>query len=755
MRYAASLLYGCAVAALTAIALGWVNAGLTLDSAIVSLCAGILALLMGCLHARRTTPESSRPRGWEWIPIVLFALFAGRAFLWLIFREGDELCVLSPNNLGDMSLHLTYIEYFANGAPFWPDNPIFAQGKLAYAAGVDIFNSLLLLAGLDTIRGLLWVGLSGAILTALALWQWGRGFALMGFLCIGGLLGWAAFAQTPGEPFFQDYPGLLKYDWAWKSPPLALLVTQRGFLFALPAGLFLLSSWRARYLRGGSEWRLPIIGELLLYASMPVFHLHTFLALSFVLACWFLCRRTPRLRLFGFIAAAFVPATILVYLTIGMFQSAPAPELSDMSQFDQPAAQSSSRILGWQPGWMVNDPLEKFDPWKQFAAEHPETAPWEGHGRFLFFWIGNFGLLTLLMPWAAWHLLRRTTKRPISPLWPWLGTLAFVFITPWLGQFPRYQLETLHAWILGSSAWDTFACVAFAGTAVFCLVGWILTRNAKRLAPGLRASLLAIASVLLLHAVLETIHARYPNVPVLRANALPLLVATIALVPLLTSMARRWQPDFTSAASFFPGLYLFFLCCNVKFAPHEWDNTKLMIWACLLVLPALWELMKAHWAVPIRAIVVFLLFFPGAIVLLGGLGSSYSGYSIAKLSELDGLRKATRDLPITESFAAEPTYNHPLLLIGRKLALGYPAHLWSHGIAYEEQQAHLDSLMQGEADWRVHAARLGVRYLFFGHRESARWPDSRQAWRDGAQILAQEADWTLFDLQSPPLPITE
>ena len=64
------------------------------------------------------------------------SIFSFRAFLWLIFRDGDELRVLSPNNLGDMSLHLTFIRYFANGAPFWPDSPIFSAGKLTYAAGM-------------------------------------------------------------------------------------------------------------------------------------------------------------------------------------------------------------------------------------------------------------------------------------------------------------------------------------------------------------------------------------------------------------------------------------------------------------------------------------------------------------------------------------------------------------------------------------------------------------------------------------------
>src|SRR4051812_41294917 len=177
MHYAASILYGVVVAVLSGVALGFTHHGLDRDAATVALCLGFLVTFAGWLHARRQKGGEPRPRGFEWFPVVLFGLFSVRAFLWLIFREQDDLTVLAPNNLGDMSLHLTYIEYLANGAPFWPDNPIFASGKLAYAVGIDLFNSLLVLAGIDTVRGLVWVGLIGAVLSGMALWRWGRGFA--------------------------------------------------------------------------------------------------------------------------------------------------------------------------------------------------------------------------------------------------------------------------------------------------------------------------------------------------------------------------------------------------------------------------------------------------------------------------------------------------------------------------------------------------------------------------------------------------
>ena len=66
-------------------------------------------------------------------------------------------------------------------------------------------------------------------------------------------------------------------------------------LFALPAGLLLLASWRTRFFAAGDDgWRLPRWGEVLLYASMPVFHLHTFIFLSLMLGSWFVLHASAR-----------------------------------------------------------------------------------------------------------------------------------------------------------------------------------------------------------------------------------------------------------------------------------------------------------------------------------------------------------------------------------------------------------------------------------------------------------------------------
>src|SRR5262249_53591863 len=74
-------------------------------------------------NASESTPAPWRyGKIWFWLVAAFFALFAVRSFCWLLYFDGGDLKIQSPNNLGDLSLHITLIRNFANGVPLWPDN---------------------------------------------------------------------------------------------------------------------------------------------------------------------------------------------------------------------------------------------------------------------------------------------------------------------------------------------------------------------------------------------------------------------------------------------------------------------------------------------------------------------------------------------------------------------------------------------------------------------------------------------------------
>src|SRR5207247_581510 len=193
--------------------------------------------------AKPSKPAARYRKFWFWVVAAFFALFAVRSFCWLLYIDGSEWKIQSPNNLGDLSLHITLIRNFANGVHLWPDSPIYALSKLRYPAGIDLFNALLCLVHVDLMRGLVWTGLLGSLATFYAFFRWGGTFGVAGFLFNGGIAGFQLLKTLK----FLDYQGGNKI--AWKSIPLSMFVTQRGWLYAIPAALVLLWHWREKYFR--------------------------------------------------------------------------------------------------------------------------------------------------------------------------------------------------------------------------------------------------------------------------------------------------------------------------------------------------------------------------------------------------------------------------------------------------------------------------------------------------------------------------
>jgi hypothetical protein len=652
-----------------------VGHGLNALSAALALVCGVAFAVAAWLgtsdHGKPSGPEarpSKAPRRygkvWFWLVAAFFALFAVRSFCWLLYIDGGDLKIQSPNNLGDLSLHITLIRTFANGVPLWPDNPIYAFSKLRYPAGIDLFNALLCLVHVDLMRGLVWTGLLASLATFYAFFRWGGTFGVAGFLFNGGIVGFQ-FLKTLK---FLDYQGGNKI--AWKSIPLSMFVTQRGWLYAIPAALILLWHWREKYFReniivpttrrdlpaastdsaeaaatiddpegqlsvatddagraavnarGNSKGHLPFWVELSLYASMPLFHVHTFIALTIVLLVALLFERPTWPKIFSdapirkhvtaLLASALIPATFFVWVVTDRFHA--------------------RSLLKWHPGW-VQDSADFGAPFFRLGGA------------------ANFGSAT-----AFGSLLQKTWNGVIAP-----------FFQFWLTNFGLWVLLAL---------------------ALVALCGWRAWKAGWRWGKRPPADIAFVLSAVVIFAI---------------------------------------------------GYF-------VQTAPWDWDNLKLMVWGYFLILPFLWSDLIGRWAFPERVVTCIALFASGFVTLLGGLTAGHPGFGLIDRARLDAIGTAVRPLPVEARFAAYPTYNHPLLLQGRKVVLGYPGHLWTEGFDYNDPNTQLTALMRGAPNWREAAKALGVRYIFWGRDETANYQGSSRPWETTARRIAS-GDWgAIYDL---------
>jgi len=537
MRTAGAVLVFVAACVTSSVALAFSCGGLSRQLAWAAFAIGLAAAVFAWRGIRARDPRP--PNAWDILLLAVFALASLRAFLWLLYPVGDEWRVLSPNNLGDISLHLDLIRYLAGGVHFWPASPILAGAQLTYPLGVDLFNSLLLCTGVPVEKGLIWVGLLGAGLSAWALWRWGGAFAVAALLFNGGLAGFLIFKTGQVADFQAEI--------AWKNFFLTMFVTQRGLLYALPCGLFLMSVWKEDFFGKGSgvPWWIPF----LFYATMPLFSAHAFVFLSLILASAFLLNPGRRKFLAAFVAGAFLPATAALFFVTGRFSAASG--------------------LRWLPGWMQGD--------KDWLTYTGNLGPaWvQGHEAWLF-WVWNFGISIPLLLLLVWNVI-----------WTRRGDAA-----------------------------------CFAGT----------------------------------------------------------------------------------------GLFVFLVCCFVGFAPWEWDNTKLFLWAWLACAPFLWE-MISKWRAPVRGLTCFLLFFSGAVSLVGGIDGRH-GYKLTTRTELAETAAAIGSIPSGDRIAVEPDFNNPVMLLGRPVVCGYEGHLCSHGLDYHRQWDALQIVLKQEPGWQEALKHLDAKWLY-------------------------------------------
>lgn len=421
----------------TAIAfiLAWIFGGLS------PVIAGV-SLTISLIRARRFThsmqnslewraPEAVRP----WLAIdlalLIFLMFAAwKHFGWLLSNMPNgipSIATLSPTNYGDLPLHLNYIRALANGIDFMPLNPIFAIEPLRYPFGPDLYNALWECLGVQTSGHLFLTGLAATFASLILLRELGGAWAVAAFFLAGG----SAAADAP-----------MSVD--WKSFFLAIWITQRGVLWALPMGVTLLLYLRP-HLTGVT--RLPrraVSGLGRMWAVFPLFHAHSFVVISLLLftLTWrdFGFRRTGEFLKRFFIenralAWALIPATFLIRHTSAGF--------------------SKASVMHWRPFWLMPE-----------NASIAEALSW--------FW-KNFGLACVALVsisaivacakkfWLKDELARtpeRSSFDEILILLAFFALFLFVMLAPW--------------------EWDNIKVLLWPWVLVFAVLGRSLRRLSIR-----------------------------------------------------------------------------------------------------------------------------------------------------------------------------------------------------------------------------------------------------------------------------------
>ncbi|OHE75256.1 MAG: hypothetical protein A3F67_02250 [Verrucomicrobia bacterium RIFCSPHIGHO2_12_FULL_41_10] len=741
-RILTSFLVTVSVAVSSALALAWVNHGLGIASSISALMLGmIIGILAWCQipHDKISRPTTF----WEWLVIVVFTLASARAFLWLIYNEGDLIKVLSPNNLGDLSLHLTFIRYLARVTHWWPGSPILLQEPLRYPLGMDFFNSLLLWVGVPIERGLIWSGLIGALLTGLALWRWGGAFVMAAFLFNGGLGGILLWKGIDPDTQVQ-----------WKNLFLSMFVTQRGLLYALPVGLLLLTNWResldfyllssatavasptshlppSTTIRPVGRIVTPLWIQVILLGAMPLFSVHSFLFLGGMMVWLFFFVSPIRKSLFLLAFFSWPLAIFSAWLVSG--------------------GGVGGHFVGWHFGWMQEE---------------------KGWVAGFWFWLWNFGIALPLIFLLILQLLFRS-KNSSEEARAFVFPAVLAFLACCIFRFAPWPWDNMKlmmwSWLtIAPFLWHDLDFFRNSTDTANCGVAPVLERIVS--SPSTTTCGRLDECCVGLEFGLGQYETYSP--------------ASKSFVRLASSVstASRNDGDEISAPGASSMLYTLNSC-----APSSpcTSSVSASLERSLIKPRSLW----------LRVLLCFLLFGSGAVTLLVGLDGRH-GYEIAKRSELatteallknlslsDGkysvnpsrectgestnhqsffdcacssrsrLLSSTSNLP-SPAVATAPTAsirpvgrivasdviataaecNHPVLLLGHPVAAGYEGHLWSHGLAYQERWQKIHSIMMGEEGWETKARSLGIHAIYWSACEQQAFPHSQLPFAEDQKI---------------------
>ena len=166
---------------------------------------------------------------------------------------------------------------------------------------------------------------------------------------------------------------------------------------------------------------------------------------------------------------------------------------------------------------------------------------------------------------------------------------------------------------------------------------------------------------------------------------------------------------------FFLPFTLCFIIPNVmKMAPWIWDNIKVLFYWWLASAPLVALLLARLWRQDLvkRAVAVILL---ACVTLAGGLDVAAivlrsNEYGIFNAPGIQFAELIKREAPPQAVVIHAPVHNHPVFLTGRRSLMGYPGHVWTHGLEFGPRESEIRRVYAGAPDAAAILRKYGVDY---------------------------------------------
>jgi hypothetical protein len=166
----------------------------------------------------------------------------------------------------------------------------------------------------------------------------------------------------------------------------------------------------------------------------------------------------------------------------------------------------------------------------------------------------------------------------------------------------------------------------------------------------------------------------------------------------------------------------------VKMAPWIWDNIKVLYYWWLASAPLVALLLARLWRQgPIRRIIAVFLFvsvtFAGTLDVAGITLRSikYQVFDAAGVRFAEFIKQQTAPRAM---IIHAPVHNTPVFLTGRRSLMGYPGHIWTHGLQFVQRESEIKRIYLGMPDADQLLKNYNIEYAVVGPHENVVTPSN-------------------------------
>jgi hypothetical protein len=173
---------------------------------------------------------------------------------------------------------------------------------------------------------------------------------------------------------------------------------------------------------------------------------------------------------------------------------------------------------------------------------------------------------------------------------------------------------------------------------------------------------------------------------------------------------------------YLPFTLCFFVPNVLKMAPWIWDNIKVLYYWWLASAPLVALLLVRLWRQSrIRRVIAVLLFV--SVTLAGALDVAGIVMRSIKYQVFDAAGLAFAELVKSQTapralIVHAPVHNTPVFLTGRRSLMGYPGHIWTHGLQFAQRESEIRRIYLGSPDAEQLIRTYNIEYAVVGPQEA-------------------------------------